>query len=88
MTAWDLPVREGRALEVANRHVPFAVGHASAQLAFTGWLARPMWHVLVFAADEPPSQQGLVRVDARSGEVVDSYVEEIAAARQRSASST
>jgi hypothetical protein len=31
----------------------------------------------VFSADEPPSQRGLVRVDAIAGSVVDSYVEDI-----------
>ena len=40
-SAWDLEVREGQALEIANRAVPFGVGHASAQLAFGGWRAKP-----------------------------------------------
>jgi hypothetical protein len=64
-------------LEVANRAVAFPVGHASASLGFTGWRARPVWNVLVFSADEPPSERGLVRIDGIDGHVVDSYVEEI-----------
>lgn len=74
---WKLRWREGRALETANRQVGFAVGHASAQLGFRGWRAKPVWNVLVFAADEPPSRRGLVRVDALTGTVVDSYTESI-----------
>jgi len=74
---WTLAVREGEVLEVANRSVPFPVGHASASLGFSGWRARPVWNVLVFSADEPPSQRGLVRADGIDGSVVDSYVEEI-----------
>jgi hypothetical protein len=75
-TAWDLPIREGEALEIANRAVPFGVGHASAQLAFTGWRARPVWHLLVFSDDDPPSQRGLVRLDPATGEVIDTYTED------------
>ncbi len=77
-SAWDLKVRESAALEIANRAVPFAVGHASAQVSFQGWRARPVWNVLVFSADEPPAERALVRVDALSGGVVDSYSEPIA----------
>lgn len=72
-----LAVREAEALTAANRSTEFPVGHASAQLGFEGWRARPIWNVLVFSADDPPSQRGLIRVDAQSGEVVDQYTEEI-----------
>lgn len=72
-----LAVRESSALESASRSVAFPVGHASASLGFTGWRARPVWNVLVFSADEPPSQRGLVRVDGIDGSVVDSYVEDV-----------
>jgi hypothetical protein len=74
---WTLQVREMEALETANREVSFPVGHASASLGFSGWRARPVWNVLVFRADDPPSQRGLVRVDGINGSVVDRYVEDI-----------
>ncbi len=79
VAAWRLPVREGEALELAGGAVEFPVGHASAQVGFVGWRARPVWNVLVFSADEPPTQRGLVRIDGLSGEVVDSYVEDVPA---------
>jgi hypothetical protein len=74
-SAWKLAVDEGAALEIANKAVSFGVGHASARLAFSGWRAKPVWQLLVFSADEPPSQRGLVRVDALTGGVVDTYTE-------------
>ena len=77
LAGWRLRVREGAALEVANREVEFPVGHASAALGFTGWRARPLWNVLVFSADDPPTKRGLVRVNATDGHAVDSYVEDI-----------
>ena len=77
ISAWPIRVLDPQALETANREVPFAVGHASAAVGFDGWRARPIWNVLVFSTDDPPSQRGLVRVDAVSGEVVESYVEAI-----------
>lgn len=77
LAGWRLHIREGRALEIANRQVGFTVGHASAQLGFSGWRAKPVWNVLVFSADDPPSRRGLVRVDALTASVVDSYTEAI-----------
>lgn len=72
-----LEVTDTRALTLATGAVGFPVGHASAVLGFDGVLARPIWNVLVFSADEPPSQRGLVRVDGRSGSVVETYTEEV-----------
>ena len=77
IASWDLEIREGQALNVANRTVDFPVGHASASLGFAGWRARPIWNVLVFNADDPPSQRALVMVDGISGDVADSYVEPV-----------
>jgi len=74
---WDLKVMDGEALEIANRHAEFPAGHASAALNFEGWRARPIWNVLMFSADDPPTERGLVRVNGRSGEVVGSYVEKL-----------
>lgn len=75
--AWRIEVLDPEALEIANREVPLAVGHASAAVGFDGWRARPIWNVLVFSADEPPSQRGLIRVDAVDGRVVGTFVERI-----------
>ena len=77
LAGWDLKVADGQALETANRAVEFCVGHASATVGFTGWLARPVWNVLVFSADEPPTQRGLVRVDGITGDVIETYAEAI-----------
>lgn len=75
--AWRIDVLDTRALEIANREVPMAVGHASAAVGFDGWRARPIWNVLVFSADDPPTQRGLIRVDAVDGKVVETYVEAV-----------
>jgi hypothetical protein len=77
IAGWNLDVREGEALEIASRTVEFAVGHASASLGFVGWRARPVWNVLVFSADEPPSERGLVRIDGIDGTVVDHFSEPV-----------
>jgi hypothetical protein len=76
--AWTIRVLDPQALEVATRQVQFPVGHASAVVGFDGLRARPVWNVLVFSADEPPTQRGLVRVDAVDGHVVESVTEEVA----------
>ncbi len=69
-TSWDLAVDQEQALAGASRVVSFPVGHASAAVVFQGWRARPVWHVLVYSADDPPARRGLVRVDATTGDVI------------------
>ena len=54
----------------------FPVGHASAQLGWRGLRSRPSWRILVYSAEEPPLQRGLVLVDAVDGGVVEVLVEE------------
>ncbi|GBE24650.1 MAG TPA: hypothetical protein ENG98_03685 [Actinobacteria bacterium] len=76
-SGWDLKVRETEALDLANKVVGFGVGHASAQLTFQGFRARPIWNVLVFSADEPPTRRALVRINALSGEVIEQYAEPV-----------
>ena len=76
LSAWPLDVTVEQALAIANREAEFAVGHASAAVGFDGWRSRPIWNVLVFSADDPPSQRGLVRVDGVTGTVIGSYVED------------
>lgn len=77
MSAWRIEVLDPAALDAATRSVDFAVGHASAVVGFDGWRARPVWNVLVFSAEEPPTQRGLVRVDAVTGAVVETYTEDV-----------
>lgn len=71
-----LAVRETDALVAATREVGFPVGHASAQLGFRGLLSRPTWRILLYSAESPPAQRGLVLVDGVDGAVLDHYVEE------------
>jgi hypothetical protein len=42
-TAWPLEIDQTEALLIASRTVGFAVGHASAQLAWRGLRSRPAW---------------------------------------------
>lgn len=77
-----LAVKDTQALNQANAAMDFPVGHASAVLGFDGVLARPTWNVLVFSADEPPTERGLVRIDGRSGEVIETYTEAVPPAEQ------
>ena len=77
LTAWNLEVADRQALDTANRAVEFGVGHASAAVGFDGWRARPVWNVLVFSADDPPTERGLVRVDGITGDVIETYTEAI-----------
>lgn len=75
-TARRLKVRELDALAVAAREVGFPVGHASAQMAWRGFLSTPTWRVLVYSADDPPTKRGLVGIDGTTGEVLGSAVED------------
>jgi hypothetical protein len=76
VAAYPLQVQDLDALSAASRVVGFPVGHASAQLGWRGVRSRPTWRILLYSAEDPPTQRGLVLVDAVDGEVVDHYVED------------
>ena len=73
---WKLGARETDALVAASKQVGFAVGHASAQLAWRGLRSRPTWRILLYSAEDPPAQRGLVLVDGVDGSVVAHFVED------------
>ncbi len=75
LAAWPLKIDQTEALAVASRTAGFPVGHASAQLGWRGLRSRPSWRVLCYSADEPPSQRGLVELDAVDATVLGSYTE-------------
>jgi hypothetical protein len=70
-----MKVDEKQALVAAQGAVGFPVGHASAQQVWRGVRSRPTWRVLVYSAENPPRQRGLVLVDAVDGAVVEHMAE-------------
>lgn len=74
-SGWRMHVDEKEALVAAQGAVGFAVGHASAQQVWRGLRSRPTWRVLVYSAENPPRQRGLVLVDAVDGRVVEHLTE-------------
>lgn len=77
ITAWPLAVNDSEALELAAQAISFPVGHSSGAVRFEGWRSRPVWNVLLYAADNPPSKRGLVLIDAVTGEVRRDPFEEV-----------
>jgi hypothetical protein len=73
---YDLDVDERDALVAATRAVGFPVGHASAQLGWRGLRSRPAWRILLYSAENPPAQRGLVLVDGVDGAVLEHFVED------------
>jgi len=76
IAGWNLAVDERDALVEAVRTVGFPVGHASAQMGWRGLLSRPTWRILLYSAEDPPSQRGLVLVDGAHGDVLEWFVED------------
>ncbi len=74
-SGWKMHVDEKQALVSAQGAVGFAIGHASAQQVWLGLRSRPTWRVLVYSAENPPRQRGLVLVDAVDGTVVEHLTE-------------
>ena len=70
-SGWRMHVDETEALVAAQHALGFPVGHASAQQVWRGLRSRPTWRVLCYSADDPPSERGLVLVDAIDGSVVE-----------------
>ncbi len=75
--AWTMGVKDAAAIRAASEAVSFPAGHASATLGYRGWLARPVWQVLVFADGAAPDMQGLVTIDAVDGDITGTYEESV-----------
>ena len=73
---YPLKVDQTDALAAAGCEVGFAVGHASAQLGWRGIRSRPTWRILLYSAEDPPAQRGLVLVDGVDGAIVAHFVED------------
>lgn len=73
---WDLAIDERDALQEAGKDAGFVVGHASAQLGWRGLRSRPTWRILLYSAESPPKQRGLVLVDGVDGQIVDRLIED------------
>jgi hypothetical protein len=76
VSGWNLDVDESDALVEAVKIVGFPVGHASAQMGWRGLLSRPTWRILLYSAEDPPAQRGLVLVDGVQGQVLEWFVED------------
>jgi hypothetical protein len=76
VAGWTLRVDETEALSIASSRVGFAVGHASAQQVWRGWLSRPTWRILLYSAENPPVRRGIVLLDGVTGEVVEWFAED------------
>ena len=75
-SGWPMTVDERQGLVTATNAVGFPVGHASAQMGWRGLLSRPTWRILLYSAEDPPQQRGLVLVDGVDGEVLEWFVED------------
>lgn len=71
-----LNVDDQEAFATAGSVVGFPVGHASAQQVWRGWLSTPTWRILIYSAENPPLNRGIVLVDGITGEVVEWFAEE------------
>ncbi|MFM7062069.1 MAG: hypothetical protein ACKO04_01050 [Actinomycetes bacterium] len=76
VAGWTLRVDETEALVTASGTVGFAVGHASAQQVWHGFLSRPTWRILCYSAENPPAQRGIVLIDGVGGGVLEHFVED------------
>lgn len=78
--SWPLSLDQAGALRVAAGEVPFAVGHASVAVSFTGIRSRPRWQVILYSAESPPLRRVLVEIDGADGELCSEvYIEELEA---------
>ena len=48
---------------------------ASAQMGWRGYLSRPTWRILLYSAEMPPRERGLVLVDGVDGRVLEYFTE-------------
>lgn len=76
VAGWTLRIDEADALVAAATQMGFAVGHASAQQVWRGWLSRPSWRILLYSAENPPTKRGIVLIDGVNGDVIEWFAED------------
>ena len=74
--SWHLAISDLDALTRAGAALGFPIGHAAAGLSWRGVRSRPVWRVLVYSAEDPPLQRGIVEVDGVDGTILFSYSED------------
>ncbi|CAN5782431.1 hypothetical protein BH18ACT6_BH18ACT6_15390 [soil metagenome] len=75
---WPLNLGADEALAAAAGAAPFPIGQASAAIIFSGWRSRPLWHVVLYDAAEPPAARALVVIDGVDGNQIGSvYTEQL-----------
>lgn len=76
--SWPLSLDQAGVLRAAAGEVPFAVGHASVALSFTGIRSRPRWQVILYSPESPPQRRALVEIDGVDGSLCSEvYIEEL-----------
>lgn len=75
---WKIQITDMEAIAIASDATSFDAGHASGSLGFRGWLAKPVWQILVFESGPgSPDHQAVVTVDGLSGDVLGVYEEPV-----------
>lgn len=75
-SSWRLGLDEKEALARATGIVGFPIGHASAQMSWRGLRSRPIWRILAYSSEEPPTQRAFVIIDAVDGSEIEHLVED------------
>lgn len=70
-----LEIDETEALTAMSNSIGFPVGHASAQMAWRGLASRPVWRVLAYSTENPPTQRAMAVVDGTNGVVLEWFAE-------------
>lgn len=73
MGAWRMSVTDMQAINIASSAASFDFGHGSATLGYRGWLAKPVWQVLLYSDTPTPDREALVTIDAMTGAVTGSF---------------
>lgn len=58
------------ALTIATKQVDFAVGQTTTDLIWQGLWSRPVWHIVLFSTEDPPTMRGMVELDAVDGRIL------------------
>jgi hypothetical protein len=75
-SGWKLGLDEKEALAKATGAVGWPIGHASAQMAWRGLRSRPIWRILAYSVEEPPTRRAFVVIDAVDGRTIEHFTED------------
>ena len=76
LTYRESKISQNEVIEIAGKFIHHSIGSYSIGLTFNGIRLKPVWTVIIYDHEEPPTQRTIVEIDANEGHLVEEIFNE------------